>query len=86
MGYCNESYGAHFEVKVEDEAGRDTGASGPLDIVSGVPQIFDLGDKILELLFVIEPSPSIDYSLTVSLSPNPESSHASTRRSYHERH
>lgn len=75
---CAESYRAHFEVKVEDEVGKASGAGGPLDIISGVPQIFDMGDKSLSLLFLIEPSPSIEYSLTVSLLPKQKSENAST--------
>lgn len=68
MGYCNESYRAHFDVRVEDDLGKVAGAGGPIDVVSGVPQIFDMGDKCLTLLFTIEPLPSTDYTLTVSLS------------------
>ena len=74
---CAESYRTHLEVTVEDGAGK-AGAGGPFDVVSGVPLMIDIGDKSLSLLFSIEPSPSIEYSLTVSLSPKQNSTRAST--------
>ena len=67
-GNCDPSYRLHFEVTVEEGAGKRTIRTSS-DVVSGVPLAFKTGRNILSLLFSVEPPPSDEFLLTVSLSP-----------------
>lgn len=68
-----DSYKAQGQFHFDNGQGAGKGIRAfKSSVVSGVPIELKLGDKTITMVFIIEPSPSVNYSLTVSLSTKPK--------------